>query len=407
MSTTQLIGPPPAVDSYPFAPGYRREGVEDLFLFLDRPVAPPVRLDTPTASSSWSLGSTPNFRFLDDTGAVVFDAAAAAYTTADWGSGFVLHRWEVGDESLVILVREEAGLSLPDSGVLDERTWDSARPALTSLVVNGQEVDAGRVVFESGYNLDLTAAGGRITVAATPGGGSGVVEDCTPTRPPLRTVSRVAPDRNGNLRLSANDCLAITAAPARLTVRGDCPQCAPCAAFENVYKALKKIDVKGADLGSRASTIRDAYAEAVSRWNAEKACRESRPLKVTAVAYAAGTRRCAAIMVTFCNSTKVCLVDMTLALHWVPSRPGLTADVYPNSTTIYRQNGLASVYTLSGAWPDWSAGWGSVDAGRTVRLKFSVCFDGELPGDFADLTATVSAAGRPAFAVDTVRVIIA
>lgn len=405
MSTSQLIGPPPAVAAYPFRPGDDRGTVEDLFLYTDstsRPLRPPITLISPAV-----VGGTPEFRFEDADGAEAFDTAAVGVTYAAtvWGSGFTLHRWTLGYESLVVLARTADVPFAPPGGVLDERASDAALPSVRVLVVNGVEVTSGPVRFEAGYNCDVTAdpTAGEVTFAAVPGGGEGVFADCTPAERVLRTVSRAGPSPvTGAMGMDAADCLAVTPSEFAVTLRADCRPCADCDDYVRLYKALKKLDDSGRALAERAADVRDRYRAAVERWNAEKACREAHPMRVSGTAYVSGGSNCAAVVVAVCNPNRHCLADLSVRLDW--STDDGTGQVVSNSTVLYTSGGSGRVYVMPGAWPTWYAAWGSVDPGRSVRLKFSICFPTAVAGQSATLTATASAAGLPDFASETLEI---
>lgn len=408
MSTSQLVGPPPGVGNFPFRPGFSRGDVEDLHLFVDKVVVSPVKLIRHGSSLSSSGSADTPFYAVDANGQVLFDTLGLTPTIRSWSSEFDLYRWILGNESLSMLLRPGYDFGFEDEAQLDERAWSAAPLRITEIIVNGESTTSGPVIFESGFNLQAADTGdGQVTFNAGTGLGDGLDTECLPTPAPLRTLTRVGPDTYGNfnLRAQTGDCLTVTnPEEAQLMIRGDCGPCVTCDDFVRVYKAIKKIDDAGEEIGSRAMGIRDAYTAAVTRWNEEKACREARPLRITSSAYASGNTQCAVVMVTFCNSLQVCLVDLQLALNWTVSGETIVGEIVAGSTVLYPQGSAGIQYNLTGEWPDFGAGWGSVDPGKTVRLKFNICFPGVVSGDWAELEAIVTSAGLPEFADDTLRV---
>lgn len=392
MSTSQLAGPPPAVASYPFRPGDDRGTVEDLYLYLDRPALSPVTLVGPSGGSSASAGAS-EFRFEGAGSTPLFDTADATdHSVRAWGGGFELHRWLIGRESLTVLARTGVTPYAPAGGRLDERAWGLATPSVRVLVVNGVEIDSGRVVLKAGYNLDAVAAPetGVVTLGATPGAGEGQYRDCGPGETPLKTINRARPSATGAFALTAADCLSAAAAEAGLTVSGDCRPCLDCDDLERVYKALKQADDAGAELGARYVAAVNQYNTAVTRWNAEKACREAHPLKVAGTPYRSAGTTCVAVAVAHGNTHPYCLADVFVTLSWAAP---VTGQYVTGSGAVYLPNGQAQAVAPFGAWPAFSFAWGSIDPGRSARAKASFCFPGGTPGQSATLTATTTAGG--------------
>lgn len=390
MSESQLAGPPPAVAAFPFRPGSDRGTVEDLYLYLDRPVRPPVSVAGP--SSSASGGS--DFQFEDAGSTPLFDTAGAVHTVRQWSSQFDLHRWRHGNDHLSVLVKAGVGPYAPPGSVLDERAWGAANPSVRVIVVNGVEISAGRVVIKGGYNMDVSAdvAAGTVTLAAVSGGGEGVYADCGPGDPVLRTVSRTPPSTAGAFQLTGAECLSVSAAENAVVITGDCRPCLDCEDIIRLYKALKQADAAGAALAARLANSIAQYNDAVARWNAQRDCREAEPLKISVAPYRSGGTTCASIMVGYCNTTQSCQADASLTLTW--SAP-VTGQYVNGSGVLYPPTGSPVAYAPGGSWPAFDVGWGSIDPGRSSRFKGSFCFPGGSPGGTATLTATVSIGGAP------------
>lgn len=391
MSTNQLAGPPPAVASYPFRPGDDRGTIEDLYLYLDRPALSPVTLVGPSSSSSSSGG--PSLRFEGLGATPLFDTADATdYSARPWGGGFELHRWRIGNESLTVLGRVGVGPYAPAGGRLDERAWGRAAASVRTLVVNGVEIDSGRVVLRAGYNLDASASPetGVVTIGAVPGAGAGQYRDCGPGEVLLKTINRVGPTAAGAFALTAAECLSAAAVEAGLTVSGDCRPCLDCDDLVRVYKALKQADAAGAELGGRYVAAVNQYNSGVTRWNDQKACREAQPVKIAATPYRSAGSTCAVILVSHGNTNPHCQADVSVSLSW--SSP-VTGQYVTGSGVVYLPNGQTQAVSPFGAWPVYSFAWGSIDPGRSARAKASFCFPGGTAGQTATLTATTTSAG--------------
>lgn len=390
LSISQLAGPPPAVASYPFRPGDDRGTVEDLYLYLDRPAASPVVLASPTGSSS---SGVPSFRFEGAGSTPLFDTADATdYSARPWGGGFELHRWRIGSESLTVLGRVDVVPYAPAGGRLDERAWGRATPSVRALVVNGVEIESGRVVLRPGYNVTAAAdaAAGTVTIGAVPGAGAGQYRDCGPGEVLLKTINRAGPTEAGAFALTAADCLSVAAVEAGLTISGDCRPCLDCDDLVRVYKALKQADAAGAELGARYVAAVTRYNEAVTRWNEQKECRESRPVRIAATPYRSAGTTCAVVMVTHGNTKPYCQADVSIVLSWAAPVVG---QYVTGSGVVYLPNGQTRTASPFGTWPTYTFAWGSIDPGRSARVKASFCFPGGTPGQTATLTATAVSAG--------------
>lgn len=395
MSTDQLIGPPPAVASFPFAPGSDRGTIEDLYLYLDRPARPPLRLgEVGSLSSSSSATGVSPLIVEDAASVVVFDTREATYTSRAWGGGFDLHTWRRGFERLTVLTRSGVDPSAPVGSRLDERVWGRATPSVRTLIVNGVEISSGRVVLKAGYNLAASVAGEAVTLGAVPGAGAGQYRDCGPGAVPVKTINRAGPSASGAFSLTAADCLSVTAsaeAESALTVSGDCRPCLDCDDLVRVYKALKQADAAGAALGARRVAVTEQYNAGVERWNSQKECREAHPTRAVVSPYKSAGSTCAVLMIAHGNTTAYCQADAFVTLSW--SSP-VIGEYLPGSGLIYLPNGQTRGTDPTGTWPNYSFAWGSIDPGRSARVRASFCFPGGVPGQTATLTATTIVAGE-------------
>ena len=194
----------------------------------------------------------------------------------------------------------------PDNGQLDARVADRRSPRVTSLRVGITTFGPDEIVrLISGYNIEQQVAafgtaggrkGQRIAFSAEPGGGKGQFPGCEDPDIVIRRINGVQPQENGNFLLDATGCYAIRqpttlltnpvpgpnatpyvalAAESTLQAFNDCKPCCDCPDYIRTYEGLRSLAKKYELLGDRAEAVRDQHRLNISRWESDKACRES------------------------------------------------------------------------------------------------------------------------------------
>jgi hypothetical protein len=138
---------------------------------------------------------------------------------------------------------------------------DCIRPFLRGVmslqVDNGAELSQkayGNVRLQAGRNMRITA---QLPVGADPIitfdaiSGEGLVDACLcqDEALPIKTISGVGPDNNGNIQLLGDDCLEIQTGGNVITIRDLCSRpCCGCEELEAVTEALEAFGDKAATL---------------------------------------------------------------------------------------------------------------------------------------------------------------
>lgn len=281
------------------------------------------------------------------------DAVVAAGDTADaqstaWGSRTV---YEWVDAATVLRVVVRADVLENGSGELDPRTANRLAARVDSLAVytdlSGGRRKTGSVALTNGYNTDLTlvepalADGGlyvkQVRLDVAPAGGLGRAPGCEELTPLVRSVNNVKADAGGNLLLTPGGGLddglcfrinlptAVTApgvaaltAANTIKIASDCAPCCTCDYFVRTYEGLRRMVAKWQTLTDNASDVRDTYHRNRERWLAQKACRQGRPLTLSALPLKACYLSVAA---TYCNMTGPCLKPLEIRLTVAASGP--------------------------------------------------------------------------------------
>lgn len=378
----------------------------------------------------------------DALGLTVFDSTAAGtFETKAWGTRLLILEWLTGTGVCRCTTytawaanqtpRDYADDIVPESSVLDARTYIRTPRRLRSLRVNGHTFNPGAIAFQEGYNCTIfegvstqqnvpvsfnlagvvnSSDGKRkktqITFQANPGDGLGVVPSCQDPSPTIQTINQVGPDAGGNLTLDASGCLRIqmpvsvadgiatVTAPGTLVISNDCEPCCPCNDYAYVYLALKKLWSIGLGLAERAEAARDQFATNIDRWNAQKSCRESQPFRVVAFPEA-GCK--ASVGVSFCNTNKCCVAALQIRI---------TFQVFSGTTDVtntidgsicppvYRSGSGTQgeeEYVLSGTWPTFDAFFDFANPQDVSTLRFRVCAPACAPGMSIQTTVTALA----------------
>jgi hypothetical protein len=373
----------------------------------------------PISSSSFSDPAAP-FRaelvVVDAENAVVFDSATAdRYSYKPWSDRFAIHEW-VGADVVCRVVQHtgqhdpEDVLVYPDyqtltGAVLDERVSEIWPDNVTKIIVNGNEID-GDIEFVGGYNFTNTLAStdavdgnariNSIFVAAVPGSGLGLTPGCpeqVTQEIPIRNINKAGPDARGSFVITGDECISIprpgiTSGQGSnrvitfdidngLTLKESCLPCCSCDDFMNTYRGIRRLYDKYAALGVRAEDVRMQHKKNVDRWNDQKTCRESAPVKIAGIPYTINNDSCLKVALGVCNSYEACRGEFTVDVNFnTPS--GLKGYINPNSIFAYDAGGYnAENYVLEGSWPNYKARWPIVDSQKLAKIKFDMSFSRE------------------------------
>lgn len=295
--------------------------------------------------------------------------------------------------------------------ILDPMTTTFRPARVDSIAVNDQVGQTGVVNIAPGYSAAWRSVAAplqvgqiqqsKVYVDLTGGGGLGFPLDCTASDPLLRFLGGVGGDKYGGLRLSATDCYSVyvsspivnnVAEPpaATLNMRNDCQPCYKCSAFEAVYNAMRVMSSKFMILGQRGDAVNQKYNTMRSRWLDQKACRESKPVRVLLLSSdAGGGNTWVTAVVTFGNSSGTCLGQIGVNMRWsVSAGVGAPSLDYTQTRRYLAQAGRPQPYSLGGVWPNYTADWDFVPAGNAVRIKAVFLFPAVAAGSWVQLTAT-------------------
>jgi hypothetical protein len=272
----------------------------------------------------------------DADGAVVFDSTTAAYyEETEWGGRLLVVQWQTADAVCRCTVHtewspEHTAVTYddhiePDSGVLDARTYERM-PARVRGIRVGNQTFTGKIVFQSGNNVDLTGEaadrtdGGEfvnaVTIDAVPGAGLGRQPGCESTEVVLRRINQSQPDDSGNLVIEMDDCLrlqipltvtgdtATYAAESTLQIHSECTPCCACEDYVNTYRGLKAVWDRWRSAAASAEATRDVYHDNRDRWNDQRDCRLASPARLLVNS----ERNCRLFVGgSFCNMTPCCV----------------------------------------------------------------------------------------------------
>lgn len=423
------------------------DAIADISIELPATFFPPLHISRMHDDGAGKPGV---IRIKDANDVTVFDSAECVKTISNWGDYYVI-QWigtsgaSVGSlcrlvgrsavhltinsawvttsalrDVFTVTVSYSTPYSLPtyansgatfDGLILDPMTATVRPPRLDSVTVGTETITDATINISPGYNAAWRSVAAPQRAGAIPnskiyvdllgGGGLGFPPDCNSTSPLLRYLGGVGADQYGGIRLSATDCYsAYVSAPivndvaeppaATITLRNDCKPCYECSAFESVYTAMRVMNDRLLVLGGRGDAINNTYNLMRARWLKEKACRESKPVRVMLLGSdAGGGNTWVTAVVTFGNSAGTCLGRVGINLHWNLSAGVSIPSLDITQTRRYlAQAGRPQPYTLGGAWPDYTGSWDYVPAGNAVRVKAVFLFPAAAAGSWVQLTAT-------------------
>jgi hypothetical protein len=253
-----------------------------------------------------------------------------------------------------------------------------------------------------GFRVAAGAGKGQYGICAT-----GVCEEDTPTGvcdpgqdvnvnicneepgESIKTLNGVSPDKNGNISLNATDCLFVRKPATYINnkpqntymvngqevrpvmhIGGDCGPCCACEDYVETAKYLTKIAQQYGVVGERVTDTQNLHQENIQRWNDQRDCRLSKPLRLLLV-----TQPCPCIDVVamYCNQCNDCAENVRLTISFSSSPAGGSGTIDPRYTELVGA-GYSVPAVVNGGWPIFSANFPTVKSGASVYVKFRLCF---------------------------------
>lgn len=205
----------------------------------------------------------------------------------------------------------------------------------------------------------------------------------------IKTLNGVPPDKNGNISINASDCLFVRK-PATyinntprntytvngqevrpvMQVGGDCGPCCACEDYVETAKYLTKVAQQYGVIGERVQGLQDLHKKNIERWNEQRDCRLSKPLRLLLV-----TQPCPCIDVVamYCNQCDDCAENVRLTISFSSSPSGGSGTIDPRYTELVGA-GYSVPAVVNGGWPIFSADFPTVKSGASVYVKFRLCF---------------------------------
>lgn len=287
--------------SYPFKqPGI--PGLNDAFAdaaVVDTEQAQTVKMLALTVTS-WSSG--------DISGTFVYEDGSPFFSGTPLVSVYTYGAWAVvnftyEDKQVELIMALGYALPLVISGVFPfvARVQECDPKVINSVEVQDGETHAvhvlsGDLLLQAGYNMQTQqlsklygprAGAVAVSLAAIPGAGFGVYpSQCTPEMV-LRSFNSIGPDDHGHFNFNATECYRLIVPTAGSPIPGvyepelftlqlfnDCSCCCPCGAYENVYKAMKRLHAGGRQTGVRIARTIDDFKNLTDKIKHEKEIRE-------------------------------------------------------------------------------------------------------------------------------------
>jgi hypothetical protein len=317
----------------------------------------------------------------------------------------------------------------PTDGTLDPRTYNKLPQRVRKITVGLTDL-YGDIALEEGYNMSLTGASSTtvasqlslsdigidttstqkisgqrttnyLTLTAEPGNGLGTFPACDAPEVVVRGINGAVGNTYGDIGFDAQGCVryqrpvgltdnnprtfeyasSLPIAPqSAIEVRNDCGPCCDCEYFARTYAGLKRQWFFYQDIATDATQTRNTLDENIIRWNAQKICRESKPL---AVALQTEPSCQIAHSVIFGNPSKCCLRNVHFRftvtyLHNGAYMTPLELRAYDCHRTKLlsspQRNGAAEEITLMGDFPVYEALVDFINPQENGRITFRLCF---------------------------------
>lgn len=204
---------------------------------------------------------------------------------------------------------------------------------------------------------------------------------------------------DGNLFLNANDCLYLrqptiytdgVPLPIKNTVElgADCPPCCACQDYVDTAVFLTSVASSYAAIGRRVETVKTIHEENITRWEAQRACRIQKPLRLYMKAQPCP---CIDATVFFCNHCETCLNNVVLTLQLSSTTVGKLFLDYSDAV----EGNESNAPTITGGWPVYGIHFDKVDVGASVyaTLRFCLCATVTAPESISGTLTGVSSAG--------------
>jgi hypothetical protein len=403
-------------------------------------VAPPAETPTPQNEADIVL--------VDANGVVVFDSTAATvndqinqFSSWCWGLNrnlpgcppthdYKIYEWINGRSVCRIVVYQTwppSGADSDDDGAkhydnnilpavatVDERAVYKIPKRVTSIILPAynQKITNTAVNFVAGFNTELAVEAEQtrgvrrtnyITINAEPGAGLGKYSDCIETAFPIRSLNGVA---GPNVTISGNECIALKIPTAHNTttnkltpqrtnnhatyqIYSNCPACCTCDDYVDLALYMNSTRDLYKAIGADTNQVLLTHSDNIARWLAQKECRLQKPIKICMT-----PQRCPFIdvIVQLCNNGEECLENSELNINF-DTFPANTATTVCGYTTLSTARTPGLVYALNGAWPNFTANLGNVDAGNSASVKFRLEFANAAPTIITATATGASSAG--------------
>lgn len=202
------------------------------------------------------------------------------------------------------------------------------------------------------------------------------------------TLNGVAPNKQGNINLNATDCLFVRK-PATyidnkprntytvngqeirpvIHIGGDCGPCCACEDYVETARYLTKVSERYQTIGDRVAAIQDLHKQNIQRWNDQRDCRLSKPLRLLLVPQPCP---CIDVVAMYCNHCDDCAENVRLTITFTGAA-GAGGVIDPKYTQIVGSS-YSVPTTVNGGWPVFSVDFPTVKAGASVYVKFRLCF---------------------------------
>jgi len=387
----------------------------------------------------------------DSNGYVVCDTTEAhTYKGRAFGNRFYIHEWifddkvcrvvqhtkldhgltevaRVTEESVSLIteagdlrILEQLGAGIPvhlytNTGLLDERTYELTTERVTSIQV-GTDLLTGNIVFKPGYNIQIDQAASAairsvpniaqsfaptqsvglagtissLVISAAPGAGGGVFPSCQDSVPALHSINGVYADANGNILLTAADCLFIrppyirtdptSLAPATLRLGNNCTVCSRCSDYLDVYEEERKLNERLRHILKLTDDAVEAHTNVTNDWS--QLPNLANPLYMTIYeAVEVGGTESIRIVADYSHPQELfvnghnkvrhvfnCSTEHGIVPTFLPDFTGGVCGKEENSPPNPRQIGPL---VLSGSWPTYWIDWETLGEGVQTYLFFS------------------------------------